>query len=357
MAGTRSATARLRRTSRMRGTSPRRWPTFSSSAFRRAARWSPSSNPTHIATATLAVYAGAHRSIKPAAQENTEAMTKQDAMRFPVIGSCVLFDSSACSAPPKDLVVSAPFTSSCSGLALSPSSRPLARFVPKSFAGKVMKFETLPTIPLITDGPSSWSARRRSSSPASLRAASAGGTWWRNTGWQTTPWARVFPHRRRVSHADSGRWHHPARGTLLLRHSWVFFTPVMVTVAKSFDAPIKLLFPRVVEPGSKSPFSMLGLGDIVVRVLRGAHAANGPAAQRGRRRRVSRRPSGTPGGDLRVLCRIATTLVITCSTRRSRSLHRAGHPRRHLPPCPHRRWSEGVEGDLGFRRGWGGGGG
>ena len=25
---------------------------------------------------------------------------------------------------------------------------------------------------------------------------------------------------------------------------WVFFTPVMVTVAKSFDAPIKLLFPR-----------------------------------------------------------------------------------------------------------------
>ena len=45
---------------------------------------------------------------------------------------------------------------------------------------------------------------------------------------------------------------------------WVFFTPVMVTVAKSFDAPIKLLFPRRVEPGSKSPFSMLGLGDIVV---------------------------------------------------------------------------------------------
>ena len=29
-----------------------------------------------LATATLAVYAGAHRSIKPAAQGNTEAMTK-----------------------------------------------------------------------------------------------------------------------------------------------------------------------------------------------------------------------------------------------------------------------------------------
>ena len=54
---------------------------------------------------------------------------------------------------------------------------------------------------------------------------------------------------------------------------WVFCTPVMVTVAKSFDAPIKLLFPRslaaargvAAAAGSKaSPFSMLGLGDIVI---------------------------------------------------------------------------------------------
>ncbi|XP_057801945.1 signal peptide peptidase 1 [Salvia miltiorrhiza] len=42
---------------------------------------------------------------------------------------------------------------------------------------------------------------------------------------------------------------------------WVFFTPVMVSVAKSFDAPIKLLFPT---SDSAHPFSMLGLGDIVI---------------------------------------------------------------------------------------------
>ncbi|PKA59882.1 Signal peptide peptidase 2 [Apostasia shenzhenica] len=42
---------------------------------------------------------------------------------------------------------------------------------------------------------------------------------------------------------------------------WVFFTPVMVSVAKSFDAPIKLLFPTL---DSARPFSMLGLGDIVI---------------------------------------------------------------------------------------------
>ena len=44
---------------------------------------------------------------------------------------------------------------------------------------------------------------------------------------------------------------------------WVFFTPVMVTVAKSFDAPIKLLFLKSVSDG-KPTFSMLGLGDIVI---------------------------------------------------------------------------------------------
>ncbi|KAI3762326.1 hypothetical protein L1987_52753 [Smallanthus sonchifolius] len=42
---------------------------------------------------------------------------------------------------------------------------------------------------------------------------------------------------------------------------WVFFTPVMVSVAKSFDAPIKLLFPT---GDAARPFSMLGLGDIVI---------------------------------------------------------------------------------------------
>eukprot|EP00850_Spirogloea_muscicola_P001576 SM000006S19341 [mRNA] locus=s6:282587:285235:+ [translate_table: standard] len=42
---------------------------------------------------------------------------------------------------------------------------------------------------------------------------------------------------------------------------WVFCTPVMVSVAKSFDAPIKLLFPT---GDVLRPFSMLGLGDIVI---------------------------------------------------------------------------------------------
>ena len=44
---------------------------------------------------------------------------------------------------------------------------------------------------------------------------------------------------------------------------WVYGTDVMVTVAKSFDAPIKLMFPY--DWTSEPPkFSMLGLGDIVI---------------------------------------------------------------------------------------------
>jgi len=47
---------------------------------------------------------------------------------------------------------------------------------------------------------------------------------------------------------------------------WVFFTPVMVTVATSFDAPIKLIYPHPAQQLSSiaRPFAMLGLGDIVI---------------------------------------------------------------------------------------------
>lgn len=47
---------------------------------------------------------------------------------------------------------------------------------------------------------------------------------------------------------------------------WVFGTDVMVTVAKSFEAPIKLVFPMdFLESGIYGTnFSLLGLGDIVL---------------------------------------------------------------------------------------------
>lgn len=49
---------------------------------------------------------------------------------------------------------------------------------------------------------------------------------------------------------------------------WVFGTPVMVTVAKNLDGPIKLMFPKnldAISTGvSPTDFNMIGLGDIVI---------------------------------------------------------------------------------------------
>lgn len=55
-------------------------------------------------------------------------------------------------------------------------------------------------------------------------------------------------------------------GLFLYDIFWVFGTNVMVTVAKSFEAPIKLVFPQdlLVNGLDASNFAMLGLGDIVV---------------------------------------------------------------------------------------------
>ncbi|KAH6618493.1 signal peptide peptidase-domain-containing protein [Boeremia exigua] len=48
---------------------------------------------------------------------------------------------------------------------------------------------------------------------------------------------------------------------------FVFYTPMMVTVAKSLDVPIKLMFPRPGDPNhpnSAPSHAMLGLGDVVL---------------------------------------------------------------------------------------------
>ena len=46
---------------------------------------------------------------------------------------------------------------------------------------------------------------------------------------------------------------------------WVFGTPVMVTVAKNLDGPIKLMFPKQIPLlDTAKDFNMIGLGDIVI---------------------------------------------------------------------------------------------
>ncbi|KAF9174079.1 hypothetical protein BGX21_000937 [Mortierella sp. AD011] len=56
-------------------------------------------------------------------------------------------------------------------------------------------------------------------------------------------------------------------GLFLYDIFWVFGTEVMVSVAKNFDAPVKVIFPRLffgLPAGEAYQFAMLGLGDIVI---------------------------------------------------------------------------------------------
>jgi minor histocompatibility antigen H13 len=62
----------------------------------------------------------------------------------------------------------------------------------------------------------------------------------------------------------------------------VFATPVMVTVAKGLDAPIKLLAPKP-STGGPTDFAMLGLGDVVIPGLMIALCLRFDLAQHARR--------------------------------------------------------------------------
>ena len=58
---------------------------------------------------------------------------------------------------------------------------------------------------------------------------------------------------------------------------WVFGTEVMVSVAKNFDAPIKVIWPRNIigfvldAANEEHNFTMLGLGDIVIPGMDGLY--------------------------------------------------------------------------------------
>ncbi|KAI7822122.1 signal peptide peptidase-domain-containing protein [Kickxella alabastrina] len=65
-------------------------------------------------------------------------------------------------------------------------------------------------------------------------------------------------------------------GLFLYDIFWVFGTEVMVSVAKNFDAPIKVVFPKELLPADGVlKMTMLGLGDIVVPGIFGLHRGFG----------------------------------------------------------------------------------
>eukprot|EP00803_Ostreobium_quekettii_P006669 evm.model.scf_192EXC.1 EVM.evm.TU.scf_192EXC.1 scf_192EXC:40115-43796(+) len=220
-----------------------------------------------VVTAGLTVYVGSWRSVKT--QLPAESMTKKDAMRFPVIGSAVLLGLFVLfKFLPRDLVnaVLAMYFVVLGTVAITAFFVPfILPLFPKSLRDKNVGLKPF-RIPYVEDH-----VELSATVPELVIGSAALGfcTWYyMKKHWFANNVIGIAFAIEGVEHLSLGS---VQVGCILLCGLfvydifWVFFTPVMVTVAKSFEAPIKLLFPRGLELASlKKPFSMLGLGDIVI---------------------------------------------------------------------------------------------
>lgn len=216
-------------------------------------------NVNVVATACLAVFIGCHRSVKPAPP--AETMSKEHAMRFPFIGSAVLL-----------------------------SLFLLFKFLPKDLINTVLTFYffvlgvlalSATILPLVGNLlPATWNEDRITwrlpfvknveldLTIAQLIAAIPGTffcVWYvLKKHWLANNTIGLAFSIQGIEMLSLGSFKIGAillAGLFIYDIFWVFFTPVMVSVAKSFDAPIKLVFPT---GDAARPFSMLGLGDIVI---------------------------------------------------------------------------------------------
>lgn len=216
-------------------------------------------NVNVVLTACLTVYVGCYRSVK--ATPPTETMSKEHAMRFPLVGSAMLFSLFlAFKLLSKDLVnaVLTCYFFVLGIIAFSATILPfIKRFLPKNWNNN----------PIVWRAPYFHSASVEFTK--SEVVAAIPGTffciWYASRKhWLANNILGLAFCIQGIEMLSLGSF---TIGAILLSGLffydifWVFFTPVMVSVAKSFDAPIKLLFPT---SNAARPFSMLGLGDIVI---------------------------------------------------------------------------------------------
>ncbi|CAA0805853.1 Signal peptide peptidase [Striga hermonthica] len=212
-----------------------------------------------ILTACLTVYVGCYRSVK--ATPPSETMSKEHAMRFPLVGSAMLLSLFLLfKFLSKDLVntVLTAYFIVLGIVALSATLLPaIKRFLPKPWNDNVIVWR----FPYIR-------ALEFEFTKSQIIAAIPGAffcAWYASKKhWLANNTLGLAFCIQGIEMLSLGSFKTGAillGGLFLYDIFWVFFTPVMVSVAKSFDAPIKLLFPT---SNAARPFSMLGLGDIVI---------------------------------------------------------------------------------------------
>ncbi|KAJ1277545.1 hypothetical protein BS78_04G012800 [Paspalum vaginatum] len=224
-------------------------------------------NVNVILTACLTVYVGCYRSVKPTPP--SETMSKEHAMRFPLVGSAMLLSLFLLfKFLSKDLVndVLTAYFFILGIAALSATLLPsIKRFLPKEWNDNEIVWRA----PLIR----SLSVEFTKSQIVASIPGFFFCMWyvskkhWLVNNFLGIAFSIQSLHTSILQGVKMLSLGSFKTGAILLLGFfvydifWVFFTPVMVSVAKSFDAPIKLLFPTA---DAARPFSMLGLGDIVI---------------------------------------------------------------------------------------------
>lgn len=223
--------------------------------------------PVTVLTGCAAVVSGCARSSAPAGE--AETISKQDAQRFPFIGSAVLLSLFVLlRVLPPELVskVLRAYMSLIGAYALAQCAEPAVA------AASPHRLRSTISVPLHQrlGGKQSISL----SLLLSFVLSAVFCAWyWHSQHWLANNAIATALALQFIEHAMLER---VKDGLLLLGGLfvydcfWVFGTPVMVEVARGIDGPIKLLFPKNNGPAnalSKSDFSMLGLGDVVLPAL------------------------------------------------------------------------------------------
>ncbi|KAL9273713.1 Signal peptide peptidase-like protein [Drosera capensis] len=216
-------------------------------------------NVNVILTACLAVFVGCYRSVKPTPP--TETMSNEHAMRFPLVGSAMLLSLFLLfKFLSKDLVnaVLTCYFFVLGIVALSATLLPaIKRFLPDAWNKNIIEWR----FPYFRSLEVEFT---RSQIVAAIPGTFFCAWYASKKHWLANNILGLAFCIQGIEMLSLGSFKTGAillGGLFIYDIFWVFFTPVMVSVAKSFDAPIKLLFPTA---DVKRPFSMLGLGDIVI---------------------------------------------------------------------------------------------
>uniref|UniRef100_A0A7N6A448 Histocompatibility (minor) 13 n=1 Tax=Anabas testudineus TaxID=64144 RepID=A0A7N6A448_ANATE len=218
--------------------------------------------------ALLPIFFGALRSVTCSKSKNAadmpETITSRDAARFPIIASCTLFGLYLF------FKVSplTPTEASCRAVDVHRGSPLMTKVFPASFPNK--QYQLLFTQGTGESKEEIVNYEFDTKNLVCLLISSVVGVWYLlKKHWIAN---NLFGLAFALNGVELLHLNNVSTGCILLGGLfvydvfWVFGTNVMVTVAKSFEAPIKLVFPQdLLEKGLEaSNFAMLGLGDIVI---------------------------------------------------------------------------------------------